>query len=617
MFGSFYRSLWTDRYGTPSLIYRLLTEDGRRHLPKYALAAILMSIAAGCTALSAYLIGHVVNQTYLYRNFVAIVELSILTIVIFTVKGFATYGQSILTIQISSEIVAENQQRLFDKLMRESLAYFADRPSSQVMAQVTYGAGAIPGALNLLIGAVGRDGLSLIGLIVVMVSQDPLLSLIGVIVMPPTILFVRNLIGRMRNMAMNQFAAGAGMLETMQETLQGLRIVKAFGLEDEMRRRVSANAQAGKHAGNELARISNRAGPMMEALGGCAIALVFLYGGYRVIETGALPGQFISFIAAFLLAYEPAKRLARLQLDLQLSLTGVRMLYELLDAPPTEPDENDKPPLRVGAGGIEFAAVEFAYRPGEAVIKGMSFVADPGRITALVGPSGGGKTTTFSLLLRFYEVDGGEIRIDGCPIGAISRLSLRAQIAYVGQDVFLFRGSVRENIAVGKPDASDEEIVAAAKAACAHDFIASFPKAYDTAVGEHGMQLSAGERQRVSIARALLKNSPIVLLDEPTSSLDNESERHVRDAIAHLCVGRTTLVIAHRLNTIVHADRIHVVEDGRIVQSGRHEELLRSGGRYADFYNLQLKAETAQRSNLSITSAVGNTAKSAAADPVS
>src|ERR1019366_3746966 len=271
-----------------------------------------MSIAAGCTALSAYLIGHVVNQTYLYRNFVAIVELSILTIVIFTVKGFATYGQSILTIQISSEIVAENQQRLFDKLMRESLAYFADRPSSQVMAQVTYGAGAIPGALNLLIGAVGRDGLSLIGLIVVMVSQDPLLSLIGVIVMPPTILFVRNLTGRMRNMAMNQFAAGAGLMETMQETLQGLRIVKAFGLEDEMRRRVSANAQAGKHAGNELARISNRAGPMMEALGGCAIALVFLYGGYRVIETGALPGQFISFIAAFLLAYEPAKRLGRL-----------------------------------------------------------------------------------------------------------------------------------------------------------------------------------------------------------------------------------------------------------------------------------------------------------------
>jgi ATP-binding cassette subfamily B protein len=210
-------------------------------------------------------------------------------------------------------------------------------------------------------------------------------------------------------------------------------------------------------------------------------------------------------------------------------------------------------------------------------------------VTALVGPSGGGKSTLLNLILRFYEIDGGTISIDGQNISEVSRASLRQQIAYVGQDVFLFRGSIRENIAFGRPDASNEEIVNAAQAACAHDFIMAFPRGYDTPVGEHGLQLSGGQRQRIAVARALIKDAPIILLDEATASLDSESERQVQEAIEHLCQGRTTLVIAHRLHTVTHADRIHVVEDGMIVESGRHEELLRKGGRYASFYRLQLK----------------------------
>jgi ATP-binding cassette subfamily B protein len=338
----------------------------------------------------------------------------------------------------------------------------------------------------------------------------------------------------------------------------------------------------------------------METLGGFAIALAVIYGGYRIIETGAAPGEFVSFIAAFLLAYEPAKRLARLNIDLNNNLVGVRVLYEVVDSPPGEPSDDDRPPLKLATARLEFANLRFGYRPGTPALRGMSFVAQPGKVTALVGPSGGGKSTVLNLILRLYDADSGRILIDGQDIAAVSRHSLRQQIAYVGQIVQLFRGSIRDNIGLGRLGASEADIVAAAKAAHAHDFILGFPAGYDTPVGEHGMQLSGGQRQRIAVARALIKNAPIILLDEATAALDSESERYVQDAIAELCKGRTTLVVAHRLATIMHADCILVVEDGLIVESGRHDELLRKGGRYASFYRLQLKEQGPAREPLAV-----------------
>ena len=489
-------------------------------------------------------------------------------IVIFAVKGLASYGQAVTLARIANHIVAENQKKLFDKLLAQNIAFYADRHSSEFAARITFGAGSAAQVLNLLINALGRDLLSLLGLVAVMVYQAPFLSLIGIVVMPPAVFGVRKLIKRVRSIALTQYGGGAEILEAMQETIQGFRIIKAFNLEAVMRKRVDASVDRVEAASNKLARVSNRATPLMEALGGIAIGVVFLYAGYGVLVLKAAPGEFVSFIAAFLLAYEPAKRIARLNIDLHNSLAGVQVLFDILDLPDSTP-ARPKPDVEVTRGAIEFADVTFSYRPGQPVLRGVSFLAEPGEVTAFVGPSGGGKSTIFNLVLALYSPERGAVRLDGQNYDAVSVESIRRNIAYVGQDVFLFRGTIRQNIALGRLDASEADIVAAARAAHADEFVSQFPLGYDTPVGEHGAQLSGGQRQRIAIARALIRNAPVILLDEPTAALDGESERYVQEAMDKLIKGRTTLVIAHRLHTITQASVIHVIEKGMIVESGR------------------------------------------------
>ena len=576
-----------DPYQAAALIRRLIMEQGATYWRRYLLAFVLMGVSAAATAGSAYLLGQVINKAYVDKDVRGIAILSGVTVLIFMLKGATTYGQTVILSKISNAILANNQRRLFAKLMNESVAFFSERHSSEFLARLTSGANSVTQVLNLLINALGRDLLLLIGLVAVMLMQDPVMALLGFLVAPTAMLVLRKLVKRIKGLAHNQFSGTADILETMQESLQGIRTVKAFSLEQTMRERIDASIAAVEQNANKMARVSNRASPLMETLGGLAIAGGLMYGGYSVVAMGATPGQFFSFLTAFLMAYEPAKRLARLNIELNSNLIGARKLLEIVDSPASEPVDDDKPALRLTDAQVELRDVTFGYRPHEPVLSRMSFVAEPGKVTALVGPSGGGKSTVLALLLRFYEVTEGDILIDGQSISNVSRRSLRQQTAYVGQDVYLFRASIRENIAFGKVGATEAEIVAAAKAACAHEFIMGFPLGYDTPVGEHGTQLSGGQRQRVAVARALVKNAPIILLDEATAALDSESEKQVQEAIEHLCQDRTTIVIAHRLHTIMHADAILVVESGEIVERGRHDDLLRRGGRYASFFRIQ------------------------------
>jgi ABC-type multidrug transport system fused ATPase/permease subunit len=581
------KKITDDPYGAAILIRRLVMEQGAVYWRRYLLAFALMAVSAATTAGSAYLLGQVINQAYVDKNVRGIAILSGITVLIFIIKGAATYGHQVILSQISNAILANNQRQLFSKLMSESIAFFSERHSSEFLARLTAGANSVTQVLSLLINAVGRDVLSLVGLVAVMLMQDPYMALLGFAVAPPAMLVLRKLVKRIKGLAHTQFTGTADIMETMQESLQGIRTVKAFTLEQTMRDRIDASITAVEQNANKMARVSNRSSPLMETLGGLAVAGGLMYGGYSVVALGATPGQFFSFLTAFLLAYEPAKRLARLNIELNSSLIGARKLLEIVDSPASEPDDDDKPALKLIDARVELRDVTFAYRPNEPVLNHMSFVAEPGKVTALVGPSGGGKSTVLALLLRFYEATSGDILIDGQAISAVSRKSLRQQTAYVGQDVYLFRDTIGANIAFGKVGASQAEIVAAAKAACAHEFIMGFPLGYDTPVGEHGTQLSGGQRQRVAVARALVKNAPIILLDEATAALDSESEKQVQEAIEHLCQNRTTIVIAHRLHTIMHADAILVVEGGEIVERGRHDDLLRRGGRYASFFRLQ------------------------------
>jgi ATP-binding cassette subfamily B protein len=582
-------SITRDPYGAARLIRRLIKEQGAAYWRPYAVSFALMAISAAATALSTYLLKDVINAAYEERNFNSILWLSIAIAVIFTIRGAATYGHSVNLQRIANAILARNQRQLFAKLMRENIGFFSDRHSSEFLARMTLGATAIAQVLNLLITSIGRDVLTLTGLVIVMVVQDPIMALFGLLVAPPALFVLRKLMRRMTGLAGNQFTGLTNIQETMLESLQGIRTVKAFTLEENMQQRIDGNIYAVEANANKMARVSNRSSPLMETLAGLAICATLIYSGHQIVEQHATPGQFISFLAAFLLAYEPAKRLARFNIDMNTALVGARKLIEIVDSPSTEPDDSGKPALILKDARVELRDVTFAYRPGETVLDRMSLVAEPGKVTALVGPSGGGKSTVLNLVLRLFETSAGEILIDGQNIADVSRRSLRQQTAYVGQDVFLFRDTIRENIAFGKPGATDEEIIAAANAACAHEFIMGFPLGYQTPVGEHGLQLSGGQRQRIAIARALIKNAPIILLDEATAALDSESERQVQEAIEHLCQGRTTLVIAHRLPTIMHSDTIHVIEGGQVVESGRHDDLLRRNGRYASFFRLQYR----------------------------
>lgn len=580
---------WADPEGTVQTVKRLLSENIRDYLPRYLLAFLFMGLVAASTAASAWIMKDVINEVFINRDKMMIYIIAGAVIFIFTIKGASTYGQMVVLSRVGNAIVADLQQKLFRRLTEQDLAYFDRMSLPELAIRVNTGAASARAVIELIVLSLGRDVLTLIGLIAVMIIQDPVMSLLALVIMPPIVIAVSVLVRRVKTYAKRQVVSNAKIGATLQETVLGVRIVKAFGLEPVMHKRMAGSVAEVQHQSNKIASLMARTSPLMETLGGFAIALVIFYGGYSVVEMGKDPGAFFAFITALLLAYDPARRLARLNVDLSKKVVGARLMYELIDEQPELEQIDNAPELKVEGGQVNLDDVHFSYGEG-AALNGLTFVAESGRTTALVGASGAGKSTVFALIERFYDPQSGDISIDGQPIKSVSSESLRKHIAYVGQDSYLFNISLRDNIAVGMPSATQAEIEAAAKAANAHDFISDLPDGYDSLAGEGGGRLSGGQKQRIAIARAMLRDAPILLLDEATSALDAESEAKIQAALEKLMVGRTTLVIAHRLSTVRHAHKIHVMDQGRVIESGTHDELFEHDGIYRRLCELQFQS---------------------------
>lgn len=583
-----------DRAAMLPVIKRIFMENFHAHVRGYVFAISCLVVIALTTAFTAWIMESVINETFENKRADLVWIICISIFVAFVLRGLASYFQAVALSKIGNSIVAFYQKRLFSHLMALDLGYYSETRSARIAATISQNVNGIRDTLNLTITSIARDALTFLSLVAVMFAKDPLLSILVAVAAPPMFMVMRAIATKLRVATRDAVEYNSRVTGAMQETIQGLAIVKAFTMESQLKTRVEGLIDVAEKRANRIARLSERSMPVTETFAGAAIALVIGYAAYQSIHAGELPGAFIAFITSMLLAYEPARRLTKLQPQLERAYVNARMIYDILDTPIPMREAPDAKPLVVTEGRITFENVNFGYG-AEPILKGVSFAAEGGRTTAIAGPSGAGKSTIISLIPRFYDPNAGRVLVDGQDLRYVTKQSLRENLAYVSQAPLLFEGTIRDNIRYGRPDASDAEIEEAARLAYAHDFILNLPMGYDTPVGENGANLSGGQRQRLSIARALVRKAPILLLDEATSALDTESEAAVQKAFENAMHGRTVVVIAHRLSTIAGADKIIVMEDGRIAEEGTHEMLANDeGGLYARLNGLQIRREPKQ-----------------------
>ncbi|TWB42421.1 ABC transporter ATP-binding protein [Nitrospirillum pindoramense] len=572
---------------TLPLVRRLAGSYLRPYIGMVLLASILIAINAGSSAVLAQKLVPLIDEVLSGKNPGYLRTFAIIVFATFVVRGFSGYFSAVLMNNVGQRLVAALQKQLYNHLIQADLAYLHSLPSGQLVSSLVNDVNQVRQGTAEVLTNYGQSVLTLIFLVGVMFQQDWLLATISLTVVPFTTVMLSRMTGRLRRVAGRTQAALGTFASILTQTFQGARHVKAYGMEEYEMRRVATIADDLRKLTNKSFRVSSSLIPINEVLSGVIFVGVIIYGGLEAAAGHATAGTLTSFTGAFLLAFEPLKRLSKLQTQLQVSLASAERVFELLDTPPRIVDRPGAGELAVASHAIRFQDVRFAYQDGTVALDGVSLEVPAGKTVALVGSSGSGKTTILNLIPRFYDVTGGSVTLGGQDVRDVTLASLRSAIGLVSQETGLFDDTVRGNIAYGRVGATAEEIEAAAKAAAAHDFILGLPQGYDTRVGENGVKLSGGQRQRIAIARAMLKNAPVLLLDEATSALDSESERLVQDALRRLQQGRTTLVIAHRLSTIIDADRIYVIDGGRVVESGTHDELLALDGAYARFHALQ------------------------------
>ena len=552
---------------------------------------MLCMLAVGATTSAlAFLVQPALDEIFLKKNADMLILMPVAVIVIYMIKGTCNYGQTILMSFIGQRIVADLRNKLYRQMQMQSLSFFTRNPTGILMSRITNDVGYVQGAVSEAVTSLLKDSFTLICLVFVIFYRDWKLGIIAMFVFPLAIYPIAKFGQKMRSIAKRTQVTMGSLTTLLQETISGTRIVKAFSMEEYENQRFERENEHLFKLAMKSVSVSAVSSPLMEFLGGIGIATIIFYGGYQVIKGVSTPGTFFSFLTALIMLYEPVKRLTNVNNTIQQGIAGAERVFSIIDIVPDIKNDMRAIDLPKISKGIVIENITFRYEEAP-VLKNINVSIRAGEAVAFVGMSGGGKTTLVNLIPRFYDVSEGRIVIDGHDIRDVTIESLRGQIGIVTQQTILFNDTVRNNIAYGNIEKTEEDIIRAAKAANAHDFIMNLPDGYDTIIGEQGAKLSGGERQRISIARALLKDAPILILDEATSSLDTEAEIEVQDALENLMKGRTTLIIAHRLSTIRNAHRIIVLVSGEIVEEGTHESLMEKRGEYYKFYNLQFKDE--------------------------
>lgn len=571
-------------------LYRRILNFVRPYYGRLVAATFCMVIVSAFSGAIAFLVKPVLDDIFINKDVTKLFVIPVLVAVIFLLKGFFDFAQAYLMAWVGQRVIRDIRDLLYSHLQTLSLSFFINNPTGVLMARITNDVSLMQNAVSNALTGIIKDFFAVIFLIGVIFYRDFKLAIVAMILFPLAFLPILKFSKKMRQTSRRSQQILGTLSSKLQETISGAKLIKAFGTENfEIEKFKQENENLFRQT-MKLFKVQALSSPISEIFAGFGAAAVILYGGMSVIKGVSTPGNFFSFITALFMLYEPVKRLSRVNNIIQQGFAGATRVFELLDSTPEVKEDPGAKPLPLFQKNIVFDDVHFKYNSdSEYVLKGANLEIRGGETVAIIGSSGAGKSTLVDLVPRFYDVSKGRILIDGEDIRNVKIDSLRDQIGIVSQHTILFNETIQYNISYGSPDAGMERIIVAAKAANAHDFIVKLPEGYATSVGEMGMRLSGGERQRIAIARALLRDSPILILDEATSALDSESEAVVQEALERLMSGRTVFVIAHRLSTIKNADLILVIEGGEISEQGTHDRLMSFDSRYKYFYEKQFK----------------------------